>query len=96
MTEINIVRFGNEVSADTISYYNELKLELDNNKFHQTTTNIQLSDACVDRWGGLRKNHILKIRKVIKYIIDNYLKGNLLITKNKQDSRYIMILIEKI
>ena len=50
LTEIenNIVRFGKEI-ANTIAYYNELKLEFDNKKFHKTITNIQLTDACVDR-----------------------------------------------
>ena len=28
-----------KISADTISRYNELKLEFDNNKFNQTITN---------------------------------------------------------
>ena len=54
----NIVRFGNKVSDDTISNYNEKKLELDNNKFNPTITNIQLGDARIDRWRGLRENHI--------------------------------------
>ena len=56
--ETNIVHFGNKVSADTISKYNEIKLEFDNNKFNQSITNIQLGDARVDRWRGLRENHI--------------------------------------
>ena len=38
--ETNFVRFGNKVSADTISKYNEFKLEFDNNRFNQTITNI--------------------------------------------------------
>ena len=67
--ETNIVHFGNKVSADTISIYNELKMEFDNNKFNQSITNIQLGDACVDRWRGLRENHILMMKIVIKYII---------------------------
>ena len=53
--ETKVVCFGNKFSADTISKYNELKAEFDNNKFNQTIANIQLSDACVDRWRGLRK-----------------------------------------
>ena len=71
LTEIktNIVHFGNKVSADTISKYNELKVEFDNNKFNQSITIIQLGDACVDRWRGLRENHTLMMKIVIKYII---------------------------
>ena len=65
--ETNIVHFGNKVSADTISKYNELKVEFDNNTFNQPITNIQLGDACVDRWRGLRENHILMMKIVIIY-----------------------------
>ena len=67
--ETNIVDFCNKVSADTISKYNELKVEHDNNKFNQSITNIQLGDACVDRWRDLRENHILMMNIFIKYII---------------------------
>ena len=40
----NTVKFCNKVAADTISKYNQLKLEIDNNKFNQNITNIQLDD----------------------------------------------------
>ena len=70
--ETNIVHFCNKVSADTISKYNELKVELDNNKFNQSITNIQIGDACVDRWRGLRENHILMMKIVIK-IYNSYI-----------------------
>ena len=63
--ETNVVHLGNKVSADTISKYIELGLEFDNNKFNQSITNIQLGDACVDRWRGLRENHILMMKIVI-------------------------------
>ena len=36
--------FCNKVAADTISKYNQLKQELDNNKFNQNITNIQLDE----------------------------------------------------
>ena len=75
--ETNIVHFGNKVSADTISKYNELKLKFDNNKFNQSITNIQLGDACNDRWRGLRENHILMMKIVIKYIIAILLESKL-------------------
>ena len=70
LTEIekNIVGFVNKVSADTNSKYNAFKVGFDNNKFNQTINNIQLCDACVDRWRGLRENHILMIMMVIEYI----------------------------
>ena len=40
----NTVKFCNKVAADTISKYNQLKQEFDNNKFNQNITNIQLDD----------------------------------------------------
>ena len=67
--ETIIVHICNKVSADTISKNNELKVEFDNNKFNQSITYIQLGDACVDRWRGLRENHILMMKIVIKYIM---------------------------
>ena len=82
--ETNIVHICNKVSADTISKYNELKEEFDNNKFNQSITNIQLGDACVDRWRGLRENHILMVKIVTKYIMAILLEGRLL-DKNDQE-----------
>ena len=70
--ETNIVHFGNKVSADTISKYNEIKVEFDNNKVNQSITNIQLRDTCVDRWRCLRENHIL----MMKIILESKLVGN--------------------
>ena len=67
--ETNIVHFGNKISADTISKYNELKVEFDNNTFNQSITNIQSGDACVDRWRGFRENDTLMMKIVIKHII---------------------------
>ena len=83
--ETKIVHYCNKVSADTISKYNELKVEFDNNKFNQSFTNIQLGDVCVDRWRGLRENHILIMKTVIKYIMAILLEGRLL-DKNDQES----------
>ena len=40
----NVVNFYNKVASDTISKYNKLKQECDNNKFNQTFTNIHLGD----------------------------------------------------
>ena len=49
-----------------------------------TITNIQLGNACVDRWRGLRENHILMMKIVIKYIMAILLEGRLL-DKNDQE-----------
>ena len=86
VTEIktNIVHFANKISADTISKHNELKVEFDNNKFNQSITNIQLGDACVDRWRGLRENHILMMKKVIKYIIAMLLESGLVDNREQE------------
>ena len=86
--EINIVHFCNKVSADTISKYKELKVELDNNKFNQSITNIHLGDACVDRWRGLRENLILMTKIIIKYIIAILLESKLV--ENKEQARLEM------
>ena len=79
--ESNIVHFCNKVSADTISKYNELRVELDNNKFNQSITNIQLGDACVDRWRGLKENHIIMMKIVMKCIIALLLENKLVDNK---------------
>ena len=74
----NFVHICSKVSAGTISKYKELKVEFDNNKFNQSITNIQLGDACVDRWRGLRENHILMMKIIIKFIMAILLEGRLL------------------
>ena len=86
--ETNIVHFGNKVSTYTISKYNELKVEFDNNKFNQSITYIQLGDACVDRWRSLRENHILMIKIIIKFIIAILLESKLV--DNKEQARLEM------
>ena len=85
MTEVEtyIVHFVNKVAADTISKYNELKVEFDINKFHQSITNIQLGDACVVTWRGLKENHILMMKIVIKYIIAILLESKLVDNKEQ-------------
>ena len=86
--ETNIVRFGKKISAEKIYKYNQLKLEFDNDKFNPTITNIQLGEACVDRWRGLRETHILIIRIVIKFIIAILIESKLL--DNKEQARLEM------
>ena len=88
--ETDIVHICNKVSADTISKYNELKVDFDNNKFNQTITNFQLGDAFVDRWRGLRENHILMMKIVIKYIIAIFLESKLVDNKEQErlEKRY--------
>ena len=64
----NTVNFCNKVAADTISKYNQLKQEIDNNKFNQKITNIHLDDMFTN---GLRemKECNKSLRKVIVHNI---------------------------
>ena len=48
----NTVKFCNKVAADTISKYNQLKQEFDDNKFNQNITNIHLDEMFTN---GLRE-----------------------------------------
>ena len=41
---VPIQLFFDKIASDTISRYNHLKLEFDNNKFNQNLANIQLDD----------------------------------------------------
>ena len=60
----NTVKFCNKVAADTISKYNQLKQEFDNNKFNQNITNKHLDDMFTN---GLRemKEYNKSLRGVI-------------------------------
>ena len=60
----NTVNFFNKVAADTISNYNQLKQDFDNNKYNQNITNIHLDDMFTN---GLRemKEYNKSLRKVI-------------------------------
>ena len=77
----NVVNFCNKVAADTISKYNQLKQEIDNNKFN--VTNIHLDDMFTN---GLRemKEYNKSLRGVIViYIISILLRSKLLDNKEK-------------
>ena len=79
----NVVNFCNKVAADTISKYNQLKQEIDNNKFNQNVTNIHLDDMFTN---GLRemKEYNKSLRGVIViYIISILLRSKLLDNKEK-------------
>ena len=84
----NTVNFCNKVAADTISKYNQLKQEFDNNKFNQNITNIQLDEMFTN---GLRemKEYNKSLRGVIvQYIISILLRSKLL--DNKEQDRLEM------
>ena len=67
----NIVKFCYNVAADTISKYNQLKQEFDNNKFNQNITNIQLDDMLTT---GLTE--FKKFKKKTNFAVDEALIKN--------------------
>ena len=79
----NTVKFCNKVAADTISKYNQIKQEFDNNKFNQNITNIHFDEKFTN---GLRemKEYNKSLRGVIvQYIIAILLQSKLLDNKEK-------------
>ena len=91
----NIVKFCNKAAADTISKYNQLKQEFDNNKFNQNITNIQLDEMFTT---GLKefkevnkktKSFIEEVllknkRTIVQYIIAILLRSTLLDNKEQE------------
>ena len=83
----NTVKFCNKVAADTVSKYNQLKQEFDNNKFNQNITNIHLDDMFTN---GLRemKEYNKSLRKVIvHYIVAILLQSTLVDNKEEERKR---------
>ena len=84
----NTVNFCNKVAADTISKYDQLNQEFDNNKFNQNITNIHLDDMFTN---GLRemKEYNKSLRKfIVQYIIATLLQSTLV--NNKEQARHEM------
>ena len=95
----NTVKFCNKVAADTISKYNQLKQEIDNNKFNQNITNIQLDEMFTT---GLKEfkevnkktnsfidEALLKNKRtIVQYIIAILLRSTLV--DNKEQARLEM------
>ena len=91
----NTVKFCNKVAADTISKYNQLKQEFDNNKFNQNITNIQLDEMFTT---GLKefkevnkktnsfidKTPLKNKRTIVQYIIAILLQSTLLDNKEQE------------
>ena len=67
----NTVKFCIKAAADTISKYNQLKQEFDNNKFNQNITNIQLDEMFTT---GLKE--FKEVNKKTKSFIDEVLLKN--------------------
>ena len=68
----NTVKFCNKVAADTISKYNQLKQEFDNNKFNQNIINIQLDEMFTT---GLKEFKEVN-KKTNSFIDEALLKNN--------------------
>ena len=84
----NTVNFCNKVAADTISKYNQLKQEFDNNKFNQNITDIHLDDMFTNNLREM-KEYNKSLRKVkVQYIIAILLKSTLV--DNKEQARLEM------
>ena len=61
----NTVNFCNKAASDTISKYNQLKQEFDNNKFNQNITNIDLDDM----FTTVQKNLLKLIKRLIPLLM---------------------------
>ena len=84
----NTVNFCNKVAADTISKYNKLKQEFDNNKFNQNITNIHLGDMFNNGLRDMKKYNKSLRKVVVQYIIAILLKSKLV--DNKEQARLEM------
>ena len=91
----NTAKFCNKVAADTISKYNQLKQDFDNDKFNQNITNIKLDEMFTT---GLKEfkevnkktnffidEALLKIKRtIVQYIIAILLRSTLLDNKEQE------------
>ena len=94
----NTVSFCNKVASDTISMYNQLKHEIDNIKFNQNFTNIQLDDMFTTGLKEFEENNekinsfidedLLENKKIVQYIIAMLLESKLV--DNKEQARLEM------
>ena len=89
------VKLCNKVAADTISKYNQLKQEIDNNKFNQNATNIPLDEMFTTglkefKEGNKKTNYfideaLLKNKKtIVQYIIAILIRSTLLDNKEQE------------
>ena len=92
----NTVKFCNKVAADTISKYNQLTLEFDNNKFNQNITNIQLDEMFttgLKKFKEVNKNtnsfideaFLKNKRTIVQYIIAILLRSTLLDNEEQEN-----------
>ena len=90
----NTVIFCNKFASNTISQYNQLKLEIENKKFTQNNTNIHLDDMFttgLKQFGEINKKTnsavdeaLIKIKKtIVQYIIAILLESKLVDNKDQ-------------
>ena len=84
---INTVNFCNKVAADTISKYNQLKQEFDNNKFNQNI-NIHLDDMFTNGLREMKAYNKSLSKVIVQYIIAILLQSTLV--DNKEQARLEM------
>ena len=88
------VNFCNKVAADTISKYNQLKQELDNNKFNQNITNIHLDDMLTNGLRGFKEVNektnsfideapLMNKKTIVQYIVAKLLESKLFNNKEQ-------------
>ena len=93
--DTNTVKFCNKIAADTISKYNNLKQEFDNNKFNQNITNLQLDEMFTTRLKEFKEVNkktnsfideaLLKNKRtIVQYIIAILYGLRYMIIKNKK------------
>ena len=91
----NTVMFCNKVAADTISKHNQLKLEIDDNKFNQNITNIQLDEMFTTELKEFKEVNkktnsfineaVLKNKKrIVQYIIAILLQSTLVDNREQE------------
>ena len=77
------VKFRNKVAADTISKYNQLKQEFDNNKFNQNITNIHLDEMFTNGLREMKECNKSLRGVIVQCIIAILLQSKLLDNKEK-------------
>ena len=79
----NTVKFCNKVAADTISKYNQLKQEIDNNKFNQNIIKIHLDEMFTNGLREMKEYNKSARGVIVQYIIAKLLQSKLLDNNEK-------------